>query len=82
MLFAAIVKQNKDRAWKSRRHCDSQALRDHPDWFIVGIETPEGQFSYHYRVDKYWDLFDCEELGQSPEWDGHTSPDVIRLLSL
>ena len=30
VLFAAIVKQNKDRAWKSRRHCDSQALRDHP----------------------------------------------------
>lgn len=50
-------------------------------YFIVGITTPEGQFSYHYDL-KYWDLFDVNEIKHAPEWDGHTPEDIGRLLSL
>ena len=50
--------------------------------FKVGIDTPEGQYSYHYHK-KYWDKFKCvNELEFAPEWDGHKPEDVDRLLSL
>ena len=60
MLFAVIVKQNKDMAWKSLRHEDGD-LCFGGGWFIVGIDTPEGSYTYHYE-DNYFSLFDCEEL--------------------
>ena len=80
MLFAAIVKQNKERAWKSLRHEDGEFCFG-GGWFIVGIDTPEGSYTYHYE-DSYFSLFDCEELERSKHWDGHTEKDVTRLLSL
>lgn len=80
MLFAVIVKQNKDKAWKSLRHEDGE-LCFGGGWFIVGIDTPEGSYTYHYE-NKYFDLFDCEILDYSKHWDGHTEKDVTRLLSL
>lgn len=45
--------------------------------FIVGIETPDGQATYHYNVDPYWDMFQCKEVDRAPEWDGHT-PDQAK----
>ena len=80
MLFAAIVRQNKDKAWKSFRHEDGE-LCFGGGWFIVGIDTPEGSYTYHYE-DSYFGLFDCEELKRGKHWDGHTEKDVTRLLSL
>ena len=80
ILFAALVKAYKDKAWKSHRHEDGE-LCFGGGWFIVGIETPEGGYTYHYE-DKDWDRFDCEELPTAKHWDGHTEKDVTRLLSL
>lgn len=80
MLFATIVKQNRDKAWKSLRHEDGE-LCFGGGWFIVGIDTPEGSYTYHYE-DNYYSLFDCEELEHGKHWDGHTEKDVTRLLSL
>ena len=80
MLFATIVRQNKDKAWKSLRHEDGE-LCFGGGWFIVGIDTPEGSYTYHYE-DNYYSLFDCEELERGKHWDGHTEKDVTRLLSL
>ena len=80
ILFAAIVKQNKDKAWKSLRHEDGE-LCFGGGWFIVGVDTPEGSYTYHYE-DNYYSLFDCKELERGKHWDGHTEKDVTRLLSL
>ena len=80
VLFAALVKLNKDSSWKSHRHEDGEVCFG-GGWFIVGIDTPEGSYTYHYE-DKDWDLFDCEELPVGKHWDGHTEDDVTRLLSL
>lgn len=80
MLFAALVKTYKNRAWKSRRHSDGEPCFG-GGWFIVGIDTPQGGFTYHYE-DEYFDLFDCVELQNGKEWDGHTEDDVTRLLTL
>lgn len=81
VLFAALVDQNPDRSWKSRRHEDGELCFESHSWFIVGIETPAGQYTYHYDT-SYWDLFKCKELERAPHWDGHTDKDVGRLLSL
>ena len=79
-LFAALVNAYKDKAWKSLRHEDGE-LCFSGDWFVVGIDTPEGSYTYHYSI-KYWDVFDCEVLPKAKHWDGHTDKDVTRLMSL
>ena len=80
VLFAALVKAHKDKAWKSWRHEDGE-LCFGGGWFIVGIDTPEGSYTYHYE-EKDWNRFDCEELPVAKHWDGHSEEDVTRLLSL
>lgn len=45
--------------------------------FIVGIETPMGQATYHYNIDPYWDMFCVKELENAPEWDRHTPAQAI-----
>ena len=80
VLFAALVKTYKDKAWKSHWHEDGK-LCFGGGWFIVGIDTPQGNYTYHYE-DKYWNWFECEGLPVAKHWDGHTEEDVTRLLSL
>lgn len=80
VLFAALVKAYKNKAWKSWKHEDG-GLCFGGGWFIVGIDTPQGSYTYHYEA-KDFDLFDCEELPVAKHWDGHTEADVTRLLSL
>ena len=80
VLFAALVKAYKDKAWKSLRHEDGEKCFG-GGWFIVGIDTPEGSYTYHYE-DIYWSMFDCEVLERGKHWDGHTDKDVERLLTL
>ena len=80
VLFATLVKQNKDKSWKSLRHEDGE-LCFGGGWFIVGIDTPSGSYTYHYE-DNFWSMFDCQELPVAKHWDGHTEKDVTRLLSL
>lgn len=80
ILFACIVNSHSDISWKSHKH-ENGELCFGGGWFIVGIDTPQGQYTYHYE-DKYWDIFKCKELEVSKHWDGHTEEDVTRLLSL
>lgn len=79
-LFAALVNAYKDKAWKSLRHEDGEHCFG-GDLFIVGIDTPEGSYTYHYGI-QYWDVFDCQILPRAKHWDGHTDKDVTRLMSL
>lgn len=74
VLFSVIVKAFSDKAWKSLRHHDGTM---YDGMFIVGIDTPDGQATYHYDIDPYWDMFECRELECAPEWDGHTPAQAI-----
>ena len=80
ILFATLANTFPHLAWKSHKHSDGEDPFG-GGWFIVGISTPKGQYTYHYE-DKDWDIFHCQELEKAPEWDGHTDADVERLLSL
>ena len=79
ILFSIICKQNKNISWKSKQHFDDTMYKN---FFIVGIDTPEGPYTYHYHME-YWDHFNgVREIEKAPEWDGHTAEDINRLLSL
>lgn len=79
VLFSMILNQNKEISWKAKKHHDGTMFGD--DSFICGIETPEGQYTYHYHLE-HWDKFNVKELEFAPEWDGHKPSDITRLFSL
>ena len=74
VLFSVIVRDHPNWCWKAKRHADGTM---YDGMFIVGINTPHGQASYHYDIDPYWDMFHCEEYEFAPEWDGHTPQEAI-----
>jgi hypothetical protein len=79
ILFSCLCSEFKDKSWKSKLHHDGTMFKD---YFIVGINTPAGQYTYHYHM-QYWNFF-CEvaDLEKAPEWDGHKPEDILRLKSL
>ena len=70
VLTAALFNRCQLPMWKSKKHADGTM---YDGYFIVGIETPYGQATYHYSLDN-WNLFHVIELERAPAWDGH-SPD-------
>ncbi len=78
ILFSVICNGNPLRAWKSWKHHDGTM---YDDYFIVGIETIAGQYTYHYHKD-HWSMFRVRVLDNAPEWDGHKPEDITRLLTL
>lgn len=76
-LFASLLKCYPDKAWKSKKHDDGTMF---DGWFIAGIETREGQATYHIPL-RLWDDFQAEVIHVAPKWDGHTPDDVIKRLS-
>lgn len=73
LLFAALCNMTQN-AWKSKHHEDGTMF---DGMFIVGMETPEGQATYHYDIDPYWDIFNVPEINKAPEFDGHTPEDAV-----
>ena len=80
LILSAALAKNNPHAWKSKRHEDG-SVPFGGGWFIMGFDTDEGCYTYHYEL-KDWDLFQCKELDKGKPWDGHTSRDVRRLLSI
>lgn len=78
ILTLCLTKLLPEYSWKSKQHHDGTMFDDS---FIVGFNTPQGQYSYHYDL-KFWDMFDVTELDKAPEYDGHKPEDIDRLLSL
>lgn len=74
VLFSVICNDRPGIAWKSKKHHDGTMYNG---MFIVGIDTPEGQATYHYDLDPYWDMFHVREVDSAPEWDGHTPDEAI-----
>lgn len=62
-------------SWRSRLHSDSSAFEG---WFVLGYGKGKGeQITYHLPLSK-WDKCDfAETLDKAPEFDGHTSEDVL-----
>lgn len=82
ILFASILNNPMFApiAWKSKLHEDGTM---YDGMFIVGIDTPKGQASYHYDIEPYWEMFKVKELDHAPHFDGYTPAESIeRVMSL
>lgn len=88
-LFIALCKmyyqENQHHAvgvpiWCSTKHSDGSSFGD---WFVLGLFKEKGkQITYHLPA-RFWSEV-CEfaeVLPQAPEWDGHTSNDVLKRLT-
>lgn len=73
-LFSVICNTFPEKAWKSKLHDTGDMYEG---MFIVGIETKQGQATYHYDIEPYWDMFKVKELEKAPKWDGHSPSDAI-----
>lgn len=74
ILFSVICNLFPEKAWKSKLHDTGDMYEG---MFIVGIETPKGQATYHYDIEPYWNMFNVIELDKAPKWDGHTPQEAI-----
>ena len=64
--------------WRSKLHHDGSAYEG---WFILGMGTEPGeQISYHLPVSRWEETNFAETLERAPEFDGHTSQDVLNRL--
>ena len=79
ILFSLLLNSRPEISWKAKKHHDGTMFDN--ESFICGIETPEGQYTYHYHL-KHWDMFKVKEFEFAPEYDGHKPSDITRLLSL
>jgi len=75
-LFSIICSQNKDIAWKSRKHFDEENDPMFNGDFVVGLNTPKGSASYHFKIE-FWELFDVPEISRAPEYDEYTPMEAL-----
>lgn len=71
--------ETSQKVWKSIVHSDGSFPEG--GYFIMGINQRKGdQITYHLPL-SMWDECDFAfTLPQAPEWDGHTSDDVLERL--
>jgi hypothetical protein len=85
MLYADPQYQIGQKAdvWRSKRHSDGE-LAFGGEWFLMGIGRNQGeQITYHLPISKWEETEFAETLEKAPEFDGHTSDDVLdRLKSI
>ena len=75
-LFIAVAYQMPRLAWKSRKHADGRSMEG---WFVAGINLPTGDITYHLP-NEMWEKIRVKDLEFAPQWDGHTSNDVVKRL--
>ena len=77
MLFKIICHTYSHLAWKTNRHFDGDMFNDS---FLVGITTPLGNATYHFKKEHY-DEFEVIEIEKGPKYDGYTPDDVINRIN-
>ena len=77
ILTMALFNSHPNMCWKSRQHHDGTM---YDGYFIVGIDTPDGQATYHYDL-SYWSMFHVRELDRAPKFDGHTPDQAIERIA-
>lgn len=74
--YGGVKREN--RVWRSKLHYDDTSFEG---WFIMGIgKEKDVQISYHIPLSRWEETNFAETLERAPEWDGHTSDDVLNRL--
>ncbi len=91
ILFMELCKQihnqpynNDDKygVWKSKRHSDGEVCFGTGTQFVMGIGQADGkQITYHIPIDKWDECYFAVDVVVAPEFDGHTSDDVLERLA-
>jgi hypothetical protein len=64
--------------WKTKVHSDDSVW---DGWFLLGVNHEKGkQITYHLPMAKWEECAFASEIKKAPEWDGHTSADVLERL--
>lgn len=64
-----------DQVWRSKKHSDGSEWEG---WFLLGIGKDAGtQITYHLPISKWDETNFAEDLDKAPDFDGHTSADVL-----
>ncbi len=70
VLLICLMHAHPELSWRT-------TSSEHEGFFYAGMLLPTGQISYHLR-DRYSPLLDgIKTLSEPPEWDGHTSDNVL-----
>lgn len=68
-----------NRVWRSNLHSDGSSF---DGWFVLGIGYKAGeQMTYHLPISKWRECDFANTLGRAPEFDGHSSIDVLERIS-
>ncbi len=72
--------ENDTPVWRSKIHSDGSS---YDGWYILGLgKEKNSQITYHIPLARWNDTdFLGETLEKAPEWDGHTSADVLARLN-
>jgi hypothetical protein len=63
--------------WRSKRHSDGEFAFG-GNWFVLGMfKTKHRQITYHLPIDRWEKTNFAETLDKAPDFDGHTSGDVL-----
>lgn len=91
-LFLALCRQVANQpyddgsfsVWRSKYHYDGELCFGTGTQYALGIGKNKGQqITYHIPIERWNETDFAETLDKAPEWDGHTSADVLeRLKSL
>lgn len=66
--------------WRTKKHSDGE-LAFGGKWFVLGMYTEKGkQITYHLPIARWEECNFADILEKSPEFDGHTSADVLERL--
>lgn len=79
VLLSIICNTYSNISWKSKKHFDEENDPMFEGCFIIGINTPTGEATYHIKL-KYWEMFDVPEIEHAPKYDGYSSDEVLKRL--
>ncbi len=81
ILYIALCKELEDEGrivWRSKKHSDGS---EWDGWFILGIHKGLGnQITYHLPISEWNNTEFAQTYKQAPEYDNHTSEDVLKRL--
>ncbi len=67
--------------WRSKRHSDGEICFGTGTQFVLGISHEAGkQITYHIPIERWNETEFAETLEKAPEWDSHSSKDVLERL--
>jgi hypothetical protein len=83
-LWIALCKQltpgyQEHQSWRTQLHSDGTRFEG---WFVLGLKYAAGeQMTYHLPMSRWDECAFARTLERAPEFDGHTSADVLKRIA-